>query len=105
MKVARTSLELVEDLDESLVVPIRFGIVFYEVQVRTVREGRDVRVPVRPILIQICTDLTIVHFGPVTGNTRDVVLFENFLDAFDCVPTVDYRPWAARDVKEPTYID
>jgi hypothetical protein len=103
--VSRTSLEFVEDLDKSLMVPVRFGIVFYEVQVGTVREGLDVCVPVGPILIQICTNLTIVEFGPVTRNTCDVILFEDFLDALDGVSTVDDGPGTTRVVEETTNID
>jgi hypothetical protein len=103
--VAGTSLEFVEDLDKSLVVPVRFGIVFYEVQVGTVREGLDVCVPVGPILIQICTNLPIVEFGPVTGNTCDVIFFENFLNALDGVSTVDDGPGTTRVVEETTNIE
>jgi len=103
--VSGTSLEFVQDLDKTLMVPIRFGIVFYEVQVGAVRESLDVCVSVRPILIQICTNLPVVYFGPVTGNTCDVVFFEDFLDALDGVSTVDDGPGTTRVVKETTNIE
>ena len=56
-------------------------VVLYEVQVRAIRQGSYVRVSVRPILSQICARLAVVDLGPVTGETRDVVWFENLLDA------------------------
>jgi hypothetical protein len=41
----------------------------------------------------------------VTRNTRDVVRFEDFLDALDGVSTVDDGPGTTRVVEETTNID
>jgi hypothetical protein len=41
----------------------------------------------------------------VTGNTCDVVFFEDFLDALDGVSTVDDGPGTTRVVKETTNIE
>jgi hypothetical protein len=41
----------------------------------------------------------------MTGNTCDVVLFQNFLDALDGVPTIDDGPGTTRVIKETTNIE
>jgi hypothetical protein len=41
----------------------------------------------------------------VTGNTCDVVFFEDFLDALDGVSTVDDGPGTTRVVEETTNIE
>jgi hypothetical protein len=42
-------LEEVVDPDETLVVPIGFGIVLYEIKVHAIGKGRSVSVPVSSI--------------------------------------------------------
>jgi len=78
--VTRARLEFVEDPDEALVVPVCHGVVLYEVQVRTIGEGTHVGVSVRPVMSQVGPRLTIIHLGPVTRYTRDVVRLNDFLD-------------------------
>ena len=105
LKMARARLEQVMYSDETFVVLVRLWIVLYEVQVRAVGKGRDVRVPVRPVEVQVRTCLAIVYLGPVGGQTRDVIWFENFLDAVYGVPTVDDGPVSRRDLEETSGVN
>jgi hypothetical protein len=41
----------------------------------------------------------------VTGNTCDVIILEDFLDALDGVPTIDDGPGTTRIIKETTNIE
>lgn len=93
-------LQKIVDAYETLVVPIRLGIVFYEVQVHAVWKGQSVCISVCSIEVQICTSLTVIDLGPVARDSRDVIHLEDFLDAIYGAAAVDYGPVAGWDVEE-----
>jgi hypothetical protein len=98
--VPRPTLELVCDSNKTLVVPVGVRVVLDQVQIGPVGQRAYIRVAIRAIHGQVRTPLTIVNLGPVRGDSRDVVRFEDFLDAVYSVPTVDYWPGTIRDSEQ-----
>jgi hypothetical protein len=66
------------------VVPVRIGVVFDQVQVRTVRKGVSIHVPVRSIQSQVFALLDKVGLR-LTGESCDVVWFYYFLVVFPII--------------------
>jgi hypothetical protein len=84
-------------------IPICRGTILYEIEVRSVWEGPYICVAVCAIGREMLPALPIINFGPVGGNSCDVIIFKDFLDSKNCVPSTRDRPVAALVYTEETF--
>jgi hypothetical protein len=94
--MTRARLEFVQDSNKTLVVPVRIGVVFDQVQIGTVRKGVRVHVPVRSVLSQVFASLGKVRLRPVAGEPCDVVWFYYFFN-FVYISSIHDGPGTTRE--------